>query len=58
MWVRMAAAAAREAAPPVEQRKAALARFFVERVLPQTLGLDAALSHGAPSLMALHADAF
>ncbi|MFG1333944.1 acyl-CoA dehydrogenase [Xanthobacter autotrophicus] len=58
MWVRMAAAATGEAATPVLQRKAVLARFFVERMLPQTLGLDAALAHGAPSLMALHADAF
>ncbi|MFG1401090.1 acyl-CoA dehydrogenase [Xanthobacter sediminis] len=60
MWVRMAAAAAGlgETATPTVRRKAALARFFVERMLPETLGLDAALSHGAPSLMALPADAF
>ena len=60
MWVRMAAAArpASEAASPAEARKAMLARFFVARMLPQTLGLDAALAHGAPALMALPADAF
>lgn len=59
MWVRMAAAVpAVDEATPVEARKAALARFFVERMLPQTLGLEAALAHGAPALMALHADAF
>jgi len=60
MWVRMAAAAAAagDTATPVEQRKPALARIFVERMLPQTLGLDAALAYGAPSLMALPADAF
>ncbi|MFG1418531.1 acyl-CoA dehydrogenase [Xanthobacter sp. V0B-10] len=60
MWVRMATAAAGlgETATPTVLRKAALARFFVERMLPETLGLDAALAHGAPSLMALPADAF
>ncbi|WP_454916966.1 acyl-CoA dehydrogenase [Xanthobacter sediminis] len=60
MWARMAAAAAPlgAAATPAAARKAALARFFVERMLPETLGLDAALTHGAPSLMALPADAF
>ncbi|MDQ0503965.1 acyl-CoA dehydrogenase [Xanthobacter agilis] len=60
MWVRMAAAAADmgEAAPPAAARKTALARFFMARMLPETLGLDAALGHGASSLMALPADAF
>jgi hypothetical protein len=59
MWVRMAAAVpAADEATPVEARKTALARFFVERMLPQTLGLEAALTNGAPSLMALGADAF
>ena len=49
MWVRMAAAATAigEAATPVEQRKPALARFFVERMLPQTLALAAALGASA-----------
>ncbi|MFG1480940.1 acyl-CoA dehydrogenase [Xanthobacter sp. V4C-4] len=60
MWARMVAAAQAlgEDASPVARRKAALARVFVERTLPQTLALDAALAHGAPSLMALPADAF
>ncbi|MFG1260480.1 MULTISPECIES: acyl-CoA dehydrogenase [Xanthobacter] len=59
MWVRMAAAVPPAgAATPVEARKGALARFFVQRMLPQTLGLEAALAHGATALMALQADAF
>jgi alkylation response protein AidB-like acyl-CoA dehydrogenase len=59
MWVRMAAAVpALDQATAVEVRKTALARFFVERMLPQTLGLEAALASGASSLMALDADAF
>ena len=54
MWVRMAAAAASgEAASPVERRKATVARFFVERILPETKGLAAAIEAGAPALMAL-----
>ena len=54
MWVRMAAAAASgEAASPVERRKATVARFFVERMLPETKGLAAAIEAGAPALMAL-----
>lgn len=60
MWARMAAAAAGlgEAATPVERRKLAVARFFVERMLPETKGLAAALEAGAPALMALEAEAF
>ena len=44
-----------EAATPVERRKTVLARFFVERMLPQTLALSAALAadaganNGAPA---------
>ena len=58
MWARMAAAVPASGATPTEARKAALARFYVQRLLPQTLGLEAALAHGAPTLMALSADAF
>ena len=60
MWVRMVAAAlARGAdASPPEQRKVEVARFFVARMLPETLALDAALAEGAASLMALPAEAF
>ena len=55
MWARMAAAAAAlgEAASPVERRKVTVARFFVERMLPETKGLAAAIEAGAPALMAL-----
>ena len=55
MWARMAAAAAGlgEAASPVERRKVTVARFFVERMLPETKGLAAAIEAGAPALMAL-----
>jgi hypothetical protein len=54
MWARMAAAAGLgEAASPVERRKIPVARFFVERMLPETKGLAAAIEAGAPALMAL-----
>jgi hypothetical protein len=54
MWARMAAAAAAgESTAPVERRKAAVARFFMERMLPETKGLAAAIEAGAPALMAL-----
>jgi hypothetical protein len=55
MWVRMAAAAAGlgEATTPFERRTVTVARFFVERMLPQTEGLAAAIEAGAPALMAL-----
>ncbi|MFG1343924.1 acyl-CoA dehydrogenase [Xanthobacter autotrophicus DSM 431] len=58
MWARMAAAVPAAEATPVERRKGALAAFFVQRMLPQTLGLDAALASSAPALMALDAEAF
>ena len=58
MWARMAAAAAAlgEAATPVERRKLAVARFFVERMLPQTERARCGDRSGAPALMALEAD--
>jgi hypothetical protein len=60
MWARMAAAAAElgETATPVERRKLTVARFFVERMLPQTQGLATAIEAGGPALMALEAEAF
>ncbi|QRG09340.1 acyl-CoA dehydrogenase [Xanthobacter dioxanivorans] len=60
MWVRMSAAALALGAdaPPALRRKPKIARFFVERMLPATLALDAALAHGAPALMALEAETF
>jgi len=58
MWTRMAAASAAigVAATPFEKRKTVLARFYVERMLPQTLALAAALAHKSDAVMALHAD--
>ena len=54
LWARMAAAAGLgEAASPVERRKVPVARFFMERMLPETKGLAAAIQAGAPALMAL-----
>jgi len=60
MWVRMAAAArARgDAATPLERRKIEVARFFVARLLPQTLALEATLAADAGVLMALPPEAF
>jgi alkylation response protein AidB-like acyl-CoA dehydrogenase len=60
MWTRMAGAAAGlgDAATPVGRRKLTVARFFVERMLPQTEGLASAIEAGAPALMALEAEAF
>jgi len=59
MWARMAAAsaAAGSAATPVESRKRVLTRFLVERMLPQTLALSAALAADAESIMAIQPDA-
>ena len=53
-----AAAGLGDAATPVERRKLTVARFFVERMLPQTEGLASAIEAGAPALMALEAEAF
>ena len=58
MWARMAAASAAigVAATPVEKRKIVLARFYVERMLPQTLALSGALAYDAGPVMALQAE--
>jgi alkylation response protein AidB-like acyl-CoA dehydrogenase len=60
MWARMAchALALGPAATPLHRRKLAVARFFMARILPQTVGLALALEAGAAPLMALEADAF
>ena len=60
MWARMAAQAlaAGEEAKPLHRNKIAVARFFIDRVLPQTLALEASLSAGAAPLMELHDAAF
>ena len=58
MWVRMAAASATTpgAGTRVERRKPALARFFVDRMLPQTAALRETIGASADSTMALHPD--
>ena len=58
MWVRMAAAAAPlgGATPRLERRKAVLARFFVERMLPRTAALRETLGASAEPVMALYPD--
>ncbi|WP_412057500.1 acyl-CoA dehydrogenase [Bartonella sp. DGB2] len=53
--VRMAAKAATNDTP-VKHRKLILARFFTNRILPQTLALDTAIRAGAVDIMALDAD--
>ena len=58
MWVRMAAASATipDAGTRVERRKPALARFFVDRMLPQTAALRETIGASADSTMTLHPD--
>ncbi len=60
MWARMAAQAlaAGDDARPFHHNKVAVARFFVDRVLPQTLALEASLAAGAAPLMELQDAAF
>ena len=54
MWVRMAD----RAGGPLRPGKLALAQFFTDRILPQTVALDLALEAGATSTMALAAEDF
>ena len=58
MWVRMAAAVLKGEAEPSRLAKLAVARFFVSRMLPQTLGLAEAIAAGAAPVMALDQAAF
>jgi alkylation response protein AidB-like acyl-CoA dehydrogenase len=58
MWARIAEAAARDAAGPRNAARLAVARFFVDRLLPQTLGLAASVAAGAAPVMALDEAAF
>ena len=60
MWARMAAQAlaAGGEARPLHHNKVAVARFFVDRLLPQTLALEAGLAAGAAPLMELQDAAF
>jgi hypothetical protein len=63
MWLRMARASAAALAGGAEDRafhesKLTLARFFVERVLPETQSLRRKIEAGAETVMALPAEAF
>lgn len=52
LWVKMAVAATKASEPTVSQdRYANLARFFTARILPQTIGLDAAIRAGADPIV-------
>ncbi len=60
MWARMAlhALALGEATEARHRHKLAVSQFFMARLLPQTLALEAAIVTGAAPLMALHDAAF
>jgi hypothetical protein len=63
MWLRMATAASAAIAQGVGDRqfmeaKLATARFYAERIIPDTVSLRRKLETGAESLMALPAEAF
>ena len=60
MWARMAlhALAMGDAAEARHRAKLDVARFFMARVLPQTLGLEAAAKAGSATLMAMAGEAF
>jgi len=57
MWCRMAAKAS-DGDSAFHLRKLASATFFVERILPQTIALEAIIAAGPTSIMALEADLF
>ncbi|CAK7071392.1 acyl-CoA dehydrogenase C-terminal domain-containing protein [Kerstersia gyiorum] len=57
LWVRMAGKS-QAGATPLHQRKLAAARFFVTRLLPQTIALEQAIRADAAELAKLAADAF
>jgi alkylation response protein AidB-like acyl-CoA dehydrogenase len=60
MWARMALQVLelREDAQPRHSAKLVVARFFMERLLPQSLSLEAAILAGPSTLMALDAEEF
>jgi hypothetical protein len=60
MWARMAlhALTLGRHTRSLHRRKLALARFFMDRLLPETLALDAQLASGAAPVMALESDDF
>ncbi|HEX8661603.1 MAG TPA: acyl-CoA dehydrogenase C-terminal domain-containing protein, partial [Brevundimonas sp.] len=58
MWALMARASAPHAGDPFHDAKLTTARYFVERVLPDTAGHLAKLKTGAATMMALPVEAF
>jgi alkylation response protein AidB-like acyl-CoA dehydrogenase len=58
MWTRIAYAAVRGEDGPRRAARLAVARFFVDRMLPQTLGLAASIAAGSALVMALDEAAF
>ena len=63
MWLRMAKASSEALAAGAEDRafhenKLATARFFAEKVMPETNALRRKIEAGSDSLMALPAEAF
>jgi hypothetical protein len=60
MWVRMAmvALAKRGSNDPFYETKLAVGRYFMARVLPQTVGIDAVMRSGSVPIMALPEAAF
>lgn len=57
LWVRMAQKSL-AADTPLKRRKLAAAHFFMARLLPQSLALEAAIRHGSATLMHPAADDF
>ncbi|MFM2280351.1 MAG: hypothetical protein RLZZ444_2582 [Pseudomonadota bacterium] len=57
MWTRMAAAT-QDKDSVLARRKQAVAQFFADKMLPQTIGLAASIASGSRSIMALDADLF
>ncbi|MGV8854959.1 MAG: acyl-CoA dehydrogenase C-terminal domain-containing protein [Devosia sp.] len=58
VWVKMAAAAigSNSASAPQRRRKIQVARFYVARMLPMTVGLEVAIGNAAETIMALDAE--
>jgi alkylation response protein AidB-like acyl-CoA dehydrogenase len=59
MWTRMATKSFTVVdTTPLHRRKIVVARFFAERVLPQTIGLEASITRDAMSVMELEPELF
>jgi hypothetical protein len=52
------AARAKAGESTLHKRKFAIANYFAERVLPQTMGLEESVTKGSSSVMALEAELF